>query len=160
MRGIRRLSWLIYCCQPWAWEILPETGIKEQCHQLKTAVTTTTSTKRAEKKSEPTQQKAGNAAHFSSSEHFQKAGKGVCEGISSAMEAEALHAVPAAYKKAADEVCRSPNWSALQEPTSWKWHSDKEGFILNTSPTPVYLWKHTGALLLSEVSYIHLTATV
>lgn len=33
----------------------------------------------------------------------------MCEGISSAMEAEALHAVPAAYKKAADEVYRSPN---------------------------------------------------
>lgn len=33
----------------------------------------------------------------------------MCEGISSAMEGEALHAVPTAYKKAANEVYRRPN---------------------------------------------------
>lgn len=77
-RGVRRLSWLIYCCHPQAREILPEMRIKEQCDQLRTAVTTATSTKQAERKTEPTQQKAGDAAHFSWSEHFQKAVKGVC----------------------------------------------------------------------------------
>lgn len=50
---------------PGAREILPEMRIKEQCDQLRTAVTIATSTKRAERESEPTQQKAGDAAHFS-----------------------------------------------------------------------------------------------
>ena len=78
MRGVRRLSWLIYCCHPRARETLPEMRIREQCDQLRTAVTTTTSTMRAERKNEPTQQKAGDATRFSWNEHFQKAGKGVC----------------------------------------------------------------------------------